>query len=202
VRRADGQEIAEMLHRNLMIIALALLLGACGFQLRGSGTQTFALTEIDLQARDAFGETARQLEDLLTNSGVRVHAGAPYQLVLLDEQQSQRTASFNSAARSAEYELNTSLAYQIRTQQLPLLENRLEAQKIYAVDQNNLVGSEQEREQLTQEMRRDLVQQLARRLQALTPAQLDRLRRDAEAKAAAEAEAQTPPGSLPAPTEP
>ncbi|MBF0675348.1 LPS assembly lipoprotein LptE [Pseudomonas sp.] len=189
-----------MLHRNLMVIALALLLGACGFQLRGSGTQTFALTEIDLQARDAFGETARQLEDLLTSSGVRVHAGAPYQLVLLDEQQSQRTVSFTSAARSAEYELSTSLAYQIRTQQLPLLENRLEAQKIYAVDQNNLVGSEQERVQLTQEMRRDLVQQLARRLQALTPDQLDRLRRDAEAKAEAQAPAADNDSPLSPPT--
>ncbi len=192
-----------MLHRNLLVIGLALLLGACGFQLRGTGTQTFALTEIDLQARDAYGETARQLEDLLTSSGVRVHAGAPYQLVLLDEQQSQRTVSYTSAARSAEYEVNTSLTYQIRNRQLSLLENRLEAQKIYAVDQNNLVGSEQERMQLTQEMRRDLIQQLARRLQALTPDNLDRLRREAEAKAAAEVPANSPDAAaLPAPTAP
>ena len=123
---------------------------------------------------------------LLENRGVRVHPGAPYQLVLLEERVDQRTASFTSGARSAEYELTAALDYQIRSRQHPLLENRLETQKVVAHDQNNLIGSEQERQQQLEEMRRDLLQQLVRRLQVLSPAELERLDAQATAKAQAE----------------
>jgi len=54
-----------MVKRNLMVAGLALLLSACGFQLRGTGDAEFALTEIDLQARDSHGQTVQQLKDLL-----------------------------------------------------------------------------------------------------------------------------------------
>ena len=45
-----------MMKRNLMVVGLALMLGACGFQLRGTGTSDFALNELNVQARNAFGQ--------------------------------------------------------------------------------------------------------------------------------------------------
>lgn len=187
-----------MPHRFLLILAAALLLGACGFQLRGmGGGESFALRELDLNAEDRYGEAARQLRALLESRGVRVHPGAPYQLVLLEEEVDQRTASFTSGARSAEYELTAALDYQLRSRRHPLLENRLETQKVVAHDQNNLIGSEQERQQQLTEMRRDLLQQLVRRLQALTPAELERL--DAQAAAKAQAEQGATPESTTTP---
>lgn len=180
-----------MPHRLLLILTAALLLGACGFQLRGTdGGEAFALRELDLKAEDRYGEAARQLRALLESRGVRVHPGAPYQLVLLEEEVSQRTASHSGGVRSAEYELTAALDYQIRSRRHPLLENRLETQKVVAHDQNNLIGSEQERQQQLTEMRRDLLQQLVRRLQALSPEELRRL--DAQAAARAEAEQRAP----------
>ena len=56
-------------------------------------------------------------------------------------------------------------------------------------DENNLIGSDQEAQQIRAEMRRDLVQQMVTRLQLITPAQLDDLQAKAEAKAKAEADA-------------
>ncbi|HLV18124.1 MAG TPA: LPS assembly lipoprotein LptE [Pseudomonas sp.] len=182
-----------MPHRLLLILATALLLGACGFQLRGTGgSEAFALRELDLRAEDRHGEAATQLRALLESRGVRVHPGAPYQLVLLEEQVDQRTASLTSGARSAEYELTSALDYQLRSRRHPLLENRLEVQKVVAHDPNNLIGSEQERQQQRTEMRRDLLQQLVRRLQVLTPAELERLDAQAEARAQAEQRAVQP----------
>jgi len=96
-----------MVKRNLMVVGLALLLSACGFQLRGTGDAEFALTEIDLQARDSHGQTVQQLKDLLESNDVHVHPGARYSLNLANEQTRQRTASYTSSARSAEYELTT-----------------------------------------------------------------------------------------------
>jgi LPS-assembly lipoprotein len=179
-----------MMKRNMLVIGLAVLLSACGFQLRGTGTAEFAIKEIDLQARNAYGDTVKQLKRLLENSGVKVHNGAPYRLFLANEKETQRTASVTSSARSAEYELNTQLDYEIRGEKnLLLLSDKLEVRSIYVHDENNLIGSGQESAQLRQEMRRELIQQMSLRLQLLTPAQLEQLQQEAEARAAAEAEA-------------
>jgi LPS-assembly lipoprotein len=179
-----------MMQRNLVVIGLALLLSACGFQLRGTGDTEFSIKEIDVSARDAYGDTVKQLRQVLESNDVNVHAGAPYKLVLVRESQNQRTASYTSSARSAEYELTTTLDYEIRgTKNLLLLANSLEVQKVYVHDENNLIGSSQESAQLREEMRRDLVQQLALRLQQISPDRLDQLQQQAQAKAQAEAEA-------------
>ena len=176
--------------RNLVVLGLTLLLSACGFQLRGTGDVEFGLKEIDLQARNSYGETVQQLEALLESNDVRVYPGAKYSLNLAREQTRQRTASYTSSARSAEYELTSTLDYEFRgPQNLLLLEDSIEVQKVYVHDSNNLIGSSQEGDQLRQEMRRELLQQLALRIQRITPAQLDRLQQEAEAKARAEAEA-------------
>ena len=175
---------------GLLLVMLTTLLAACGFQLRGTGVDDFALRELDLRARNAYGETVKDVRQALTGSGVRVHAGAPYTLVLTRESEQQRTASYTSSARSAEYELTSTLDYEFRgPQNLLLLEDSIEVQKVYVHDSNNLIGSSQEGDQLRQEMRRELLQQLALRIQRITPSQLDRLQQEAEAKARAEAEA-------------
>ncbi|CAI8988731.1 LPS-assembly lipoprotein [Pseudomonas chlororaphis] len=179
-----------MIKRNLLVIGLAVLLSACGFQLRGTGTTELAIKELDLSARNAYGETVTQLRQVLQNSGVKVYAGAPYKLVLTREQESQRSLSYAGAGRSAEYELTTVLNYEIQGQNnLTLLSDKLQVQKVYIHDGNNLVGSDQESLEVRKEMRRDLVQNMMLRLQLLTPTQLDQLQQTADARAKAEADA-------------
>lgn len=180
----------KMIKRNLLVMGLAVLLSACGFQLRGTGSTDLAITELDLSARDAYGETVKALRDALENSGVKVHSGAPYKLVLTREQQNQRSLSYAGAGRSAEYELNNVLNYQIRGQNdLVLMDDKLQVQKVYLRDGNNIVGSDQESSEVREEMRRDMVQRMMLRLQQLTPAQLEQLQQTADAKAKAEADA-------------
>lgn len=180
----------EMIKRNLLVIGLAGLLGACGFQLRGTGDVQFALKELDVSARDTYGDTVREVKDVLENNGVKVFQGAAYKLYLASEKESQRSASYTSSARSVEYERTMTLNYEIRgAKNLLLLSNTLEVQNYYVQDSNNLIGNDQQAAQLRTEMRRDLVQQLTLRLQQITPAQLDELQQTAEAKAKAEADA-------------
>lgn len=176
--------------RNLLVIGLAGLLSACGFQLRGTGDVQFALKELDVSARDAYGETVQQVREVLENNDVRVYAGAPYKLVITRETENRRSASYSSGARTAEYELTMALDYEIRgAQNLLLTGNKVEVQNYYQQDDNNLAGSDQEAAQLRSELRRELIQQLAQNLQQITPAQLDQLQQTAEARAKAEAEA-------------
>jgi len=179
-----------MSKRNLLVIGLATLLSACGFQLRGTGDVQFALKELDVSARNAYGETVKEVRKALENNDVRVYPGAPYSLVLTNEQEERRSSSFTSSARTAEYELTITLDYEIQgSKDLPLMRNTLETQGYYNQDGNNLIGGDQEATQIRSEMRRELIQQLVQRLQQITPEQLDQLQQTAEAKAQAEADA-------------
>ena len=179
-----------MIKRNLLVMGLAVLLSACGFQLRGTGTTELAIKELDLNARNAYGETVTQLRQVLESSGVKVYSGAPHKLVLTDEQESQRILSYAGAGRTGEYQVSTVLSYDIRGESnLPLLSDKLEVQKIFIHDGSNLVGSDQEANDARKETRRELVQRMMLRLQQLTPAQLDQMQQTANAKAKAEADA-------------
>lgn len=179
-----------MIKRNLLVAGMALLLSACGFQLRGTGETSFSLNELNLQARNSYGETAQQLEEMLRDNGVRVYPGARYTLDLVREQNRQRTASYTTSARSAEYELTSVLEYEFRgPENTLLLEDKVEVQKVYVHDSSNLIGSDQEAGQLREEMRRELLQQLSMRIRGITPAELDQLQETAEARKRAETEA-------------
>ncbi|EJM08556.1 Rare lipoprotein B [Pseudomonas sp. GM102] len=179
-----------MIKRNLLVMGLAVLLSACGFQLRGTGTTELAIKELDLSARNAYGETVTQLRQVLESSGVKVYSGAPYKLFLADEQESQRILSYAGAGRTGEYQMTTVLSYDIRGQgNLQLLSDKLEVQKVFIHDGNNLVGSDQEANDARKEMRRELVQRMMLRLQQLTPTQLEQLQQTADARAKADADA-------------
>ncbi|WP_438299876.1 LPS assembly lipoprotein LptE [Pseudomonas sp. NMS19W] len=179
-----------MIKRNLLVMGLAVLLSACGFQLRGTGTTELAIKELDLSARNAYGETVTQLRQLLEASGVKIVSGAPYKLYLADEQENQRILSYAGAGRTGEYQVTTVLNYDIRGEKdLLLKSDKLEVQKVFIHDGNNLVGSDQEANDARNETRRELVQRMMLRLQQLTPAQLDALQQTANARAKAEADA-------------
>jgi LPS-assembly lipoprotein len=179
-----------MIKRNLLVMGLAVLLSACGFQLRGTGTNELAIKELDLSARNAYGETVTQLRQVLQSSGVKVYTGAPYKLVLTDEQENQRILSYAGAGRTGEYQVTTVLNFDILgARGVPLLSDKLQVQKIFIHDGNNLVGSDQEAATARVESRRELVQRMMLRLSQISPTQLEQLQQNADAKEKAEAQA-------------
>ena len=179
-----------MIERNLLVMGLAVLLSACGFQLRGTGTNDLAIKELDVSARNAYGDTVIQLRQVLENSGVHVYTGATYKLFLADERETQRNLSYASAGRASDIELSTELSFQIQGRDhLPLMGDKIQVQKVVSHDGNNLVGSDSEIVQVRKEMRRELVQRMILRLQLLTPVQLEALQQAADNKAKADADA-------------
>lgn len=179
-----------MLKRSITVLGLAFLMTACGFQLRGTGTTQMALNELNFAARDALSPLGKQVKESLVNNKVKVSSNAPFTLYVGAEETSQRTASFTAGTRSAEYTLTSATTYELRSGSLPvLIQDRVEVQRTYAHNQNNVTGSGQEAALLREEMRRDLVMQLMMRLQAVTPAQLHDLKDQADRKVQAEAQA-------------
>ena len=179
-----------MLKRSITVLGLAFLLTACGFHLRGTGSTQMALTELNFASRDALSPLSREVQQSLINNNVLISSSAPFTLHLGLVHQSQRTASFTPSRRSSEIQLTSSVAYELRSGNLPpLLQDSIEVQRVYAFNQNNVTGSQQEEVMLQEEMRRELVTQLMLRLQAITPEQLQGLKEQAERTAQAEAQA-------------
>ena len=179
-----------MIKRNLLVMGLAVLLSACGFQLRGTGTNDLSIKELDVSARDAYSPTVTQLRQVLENSGVHVYTGATYKLFLANEQETQRNLSYASAGRASDIELSTTLNFEIQGRDhLPLMGDKIQVQKIVSHDGNNLVGSDSEVTQVRKEMRRELVQRMVLRLSMFTPEQLEALQQSADNKAKADADA-------------
>lgn len=179
-----------MIKRNLLVVGLAVLLSACGFQLRGTGQSDLSLRELDVSARNAYGDTVKQLRQALENDGVAVRSSAPYRLTLTREEENQRAATYAGGSRSADYELTTVLNYTIAgLNNAELLSDKVTVRRVYTRDGNNVTGGDQEAAQVRKEMRRDLIQAMIVRLQLLTPARLDELQKDADARARAQAQA-------------
>ena len=179
-----------MIKRNLLVMGLAVLLSACGFQLRGTGTTDLTIKELDVSARDAYSQTVTQLRQVLENSGVHVYTGATYKLFLASEKETQRNLSYASAGRASDIELSTQLNFEIQGRDhLPLMADNIQVQKIVSHDGNNLVGSDSEIIQVRKEMRRELVQRMVLRLSMITPEQLETLQQRADDKAKADADA-------------
>ena len=180
-----------MLKRTLAFLSLTLLLTACGFQLRGTGAIQFALQEINVTARDAYGDLAQAVRKRLIANKVNVSATAPYTLNISREAHTQRTASYTAGTRSAEITLTTHADFEILgANNLLLLTEQVEVERTYAYDSNNLGGSTEEAQMLREEMQRELVEQIAMRLQLITPERLDRLQQEAQRKAEIKAEAE------------
>lgn len=173
-----------------LLLALTTLLGACGYHLRGEGGSVYPFKELSVSARDAYGYMVKDVRDMLEDHGVRLRAGAPYKLVLIDEQHKERPVSYNGSSRASEYQMTERLDYEIRDDEnLLLSSDRLETQKVYVLESNSLAGSNEESERLRREMRHELVQQLSQRLQLLDEARLAKMQKIARAKAEAEAQA-------------
>lgn len=175
---------------HFFTLSLVLLLGACGFQLRGTGSFDFAIKEFRFSADDQLAPLARELQERLSKQGVELSDIAEYQLHLGRENHSRRTVSFTAGTRNAEHLLTSSVEYEIRSGNLPaLIKEKAEVQRSLAYNENHVSASSEEEQLMRGEMRQELIMQLMMRLQALQPAQLDVLRDKAQQRLDAEAAA-------------
>jgi len=173
--------------RYALLFSIFFLLSACGFHLRGTESSRFAIDEINLEARNRYGETVKELRDALKKRGVQVRSGAFPTLLLSEEKQQARALGRAGSAQTVEMELQLTLDYQLLGKnRLLLSEDTLQVRRIYVQDDNNIAANNGEQEQLVREMRRDLLGQLLMRLQALTPGQLDDWQRRVEQQQAQE----------------
>lgn len=155
----------------ITVTGLVLSLGACGFQLRGSGSGS-ALPEewrsMHLLSANPNGELARIVESSFSANGINwaPRSEARYMLRLGPERFSQRNLSVNDQARAAEFDLQMSTDFVVLDSDGNTVMSRTTAavNKQMENDPQNVVGKAEEIRVLRGELRYELAAQVLRRI--------------------------------------
>lgn len=157
--------------KTIALVFFAAGLSACGWQVRGSLDMPKQLSNMYISASDTKGPLITELRQLLKTNRVSLaenSADANYSLYLLEETKDRRTAGVGGDELSSAYEITLKANYEIR------LKNSNQSIKDTAISIRNfnynavaINSATQEELLLDQEMRRDLAQQILRRMSSV-----------------------------------
>ena len=160
----------------VLLAGLLLAVSACGFSLRSSDSLSADLSSIQLSTQQPNSELSRLIRRSLESSGVAVEIsefnGSNQELLSLtlgNEQLTSRPITVNPRARAAQHELRLELEVALSlSEQYLISPETLFVERAYFEDIENLNGNQEEIEIITSEMRRELGNQLIRRLSAVS----------------------------------
>lgn len=158
-----------MIPRSLFLIAAALFVSACGWHLRGTLTLPEGLDKVYLNNQANTQVLQRTLSELLVANQVTLanSPGAAQLLInILSYDEDRRVVSIGDNTLVTEYELIAEADFSIEDAQgnLVLPESEVSVIRAYQFDQNNVLGKAEEERLIQTEMRRELAQQIIRRL--------------------------------------
>jgi len=180
--RAQAARLVPRPVASLLLVTCCLLLVSCGFHLRG--TSSVALPPELSTLRVTMGGKGyppllvEVRNALLVQGDVRltddVSASVPV-LQLLSETSESQVLAIDSSGRISAYLLNYRVTYSlIGADKKSLLQNQsVKLQREYGFDRLNVLASEKQSEFLQSEMRRDVAQQILRRLARFSFANAD-----------------------------
>ncbi len=157
---------------NSLVLLLALLVSACGFQLRGSYTLPYESLYLAIPNYSLIGADLRRAIRASGSTRLADSAkDAEATFLPTAEVREPVILSLSSAGRVREKRLRYRYGYRVvddKGRDL-VLPNTIEITRDLTYDDSNVLSKEQEEVLLWQDMERDLVQQLMRRLAAVKP---------------------------------
>lgn len=157
--------------KRALVCFLALMTAACGWHLRGSIALPGGIERIHLSADDPYSPLLSELQQQLSAGGVELAASAsdaPYTLTILEQRQESRVAGVGSDSLANAYEVTLETRYSVlRRVGDPVAEDLSSSvRRSYDTDAATAGSGAREEVLVLREMRRDLAQQILRRLQA------------------------------------
>jgi LPS-assembly lipoprotein len=152
------------------ICVLVLSLSGCGFTLRGSADLPAALQTMQVESPNPDSGIVREVRRMLRNNNVTLTEAATdgtYRLGIGAEELSERVLSVNANARAGEYEITLTVAAQLRRGAQTIGPETFTVSRSYLADPSTAVATNEEAELIRTELRRELAQQILRRLQSL-----------------------------------
>lgn len=158
--------------RSLILAGLsALTLSACGFKLRGPQALPFKTIHLGSLNNFLGGELRRQIEYSGTTKVVQNPADAEVRLDILRNDRNREILSLRADGAVREYELERSLVFRVLDQKgnerLPA--SIIRARREYSFDDSLILSANREEALLFEDMDRDIMNQLVRRLAVVRP---------------------------------
>lgn len=162
------QRLATM-HRYLLLAVLAVLLAACGFQPRRAFTLPPDIGAVQVESADRYSRLADGLARSLERAGTNAAASeGQARLRILSEQWFEGPLSTDAAARIREYVTRYSVRFELvdaaGTARVP--GDTVELSREYAFDATRSFGTPAEQEVIREELQRDMVAAILRRIDA------------------------------------
>ncbi len=150
------------------LLAVLLLLSACGFKLQARTELPPEMQRTRLEAVDPYGEFARRLETLLEQNGVTV-VSALGEAAILEvpvNEQRKEIQSIGDNARVQEYLVRHSVQFRLLdskgTEMIPL--QTFELSRVYKFNEQDILAAEREDEFLRNDLADSLARMVVRRL--------------------------------------
>lgn len=159
---------------TVLLLALILLLGACGFHLRGQSAYALPFQTLYVKSANDLAPFITELKLTLEANGVQIadtSDQAQLTLHIVSEAADRQILSLSGGGRVREYLLRyrISLRAYDQKQQDWLAPEEFTLQRDYSFDDSQVLAKEQEEALLYQNMRSDAVQQILRRLNHARP---------------------------------
>ena len=154
---------------------MALMITACGFQLRGTANVAPDIKNISLQVSDrAFQRT---LSDTLTQTGITVTANAPYSIRVVSLDRTESAGTTSGGGIVTDYDVTGIVNWQLVGQDnLVLIPNgALKQHDTYQRHGNDYNASQSKQDIAWNEVLKNLAVQLTRRVASLSDAELSAL---------------------------
>lgn len=159
-----------------LALSIALTFSACGFHLRGSGSQPnlpFRSIYVGVADTSALGN---ELKRYIANAGGTAIANQPRAaeaiVEILSEARGKTILSLNSQGRIREYTLSYTVSFQVKDgkNNTLLAPTGITLNRNISFNEAEVLAKESEEAMLYRDMQGDMVQQIVRRLAAVKPA--------------------------------
>ena len=157
--------------KSTFLFCVILLFHACGFHLAGEGSFSEEVSNTHVQASSSSKELIRLLEKNLVTNKINVVKSeeATALLNILSEETERVVLTLDSDGKAREYELLLNITFEVKT---PNNSTLLKPQTIslnrdFVFDKSDLLGANEEEQDLYNEMRNDAAKLIVYRLQTI-----------------------------------
>jgi LPS-assembly lipoprotein len=162
------QQAKQSVYLKLWILLFCGLLASCGFHVRGVANLSFKTIFVQ-------GSTlsiSKELKQSLKTNEIKVVnqvEDAQLLLELLNERSEKRILSLSGGGVVREYELNYSVSFRTRdpASEIWSAPQTIQSRRDFSYNDNALLGKQDEENRLNEDMQKDAVREMLRRLSAI-----------------------------------
>lgn len=157
--------------KYLQIFLITSVIYGCGFHLAGEGTFADELNNTTIQGAVASKEMMRLLEKGLRSNQINVvdTENATAILRILNEETDKTVLTVDNDGKAREFELLLRIKFDVRRPDNSVLlgQQVVDLNRDFVFDKNDLLGTNEEEQELFNEMRRDAAKLIIYRLQTI-----------------------------------